>query len=421
MQRENIDVKWWFERPSRNGNPDQTYAPIDPLLLVHDPPIAQAKGRPTDIQRNLRQEKEKEKSTQQDPSRFELVDRALEKSSQHLSKSLATTASSPHVSQAKQTISPKPPPKFRRPDAYLSGSSHRLSILGSGGNCAHATRRQKTAREEEGLLEKRIKEIEAELRSLGASRKDIREIHGAGVREFFNKARRWRAENIENDLLQRIDDEDVELNETISAERMTRSNGMDQIWERYDEAFLAEPRNRIHRLDKARFEAWAKETGYTYTPIQIPPSQLLLDKMYQERREAKELFYVSKEDEKQYVQDTALLRRVTLREQGRVPPEDITEEEQSSNESDPEPDLDDEEDETTHNISHPRIVPKTTVTRSLKPLLASTEPRSTHQRDSKDNLIIREHITCSGRVTSFKVPAGLHRDGTQIRNLRQQD
>lgn len=59
MQRENVDVKWWFQRPSRNENPDETYAPIDSLLLVHDPPIAQAKGRPTDIQRNLRQEKEK--------------------------------------------------------------------------------------------------------------------------------------------------------------------------------------------------------------------------------------------------------------------------------------------------------------------------------------------------------------------------
>lgn len=83
---------------------------------------------------------------------------------------------------------------------------------------------------------------------------------------------------------------------------------MDQIWERYDEAFLAEPRNRIYRPNKARFEAWAKKTGYTYTPIQIPPSQLLLDKMHKERREAKELYYVSKEDEKQYVKDTVLLR-----------------------------------------------------------------------------------------------------------------
>lgn len=37
--------------------------PIDPLFLVHDPPITQIKGRSIDSLRNLRQEKEKEVST----------------------------------------------------------------------------------------------------------------------------------------------------------------------------------------------------------------------------------------------------------------------------------------------------------------------------------------------------------------------
>lgn len=78
---------------------------------------------------------------------------------------------------------------------------------------------------------------------------------------------------------------------------MTKSNKMDKIWERYDLDFLAERQNRIHRLDKIEFKKWTKETGYTYTPITIPPSQFLLDNLYQERRAAKELFYISKEDE----------------------------------------------------------------------------------------------------------------------------
>lgn len=105
-----------------------------------------------------------------------------------------------------------------------------------------------------------------------------------------------------------------------------------------------------------------------------------------------------------------------MREQGRVPPEDITEEEESSNQSDPEPDLNNED--TTNNISHPIVVSQTKVARSQKPLPVSSKPKSTHQKDIQEDLIVREHITRSGRVTSLKVLAGLHRDGTQIRNFR---
>lgn len=104
--------------------------------------------------------------------------------------------------------------------------------------------------------------------------------------------------------------------------------------------------SRIHHLDKVRFEKWAEETGYTYTLIQIPPSQSLLDNLYRERRAVKELFYFSKD---QYLNDVALLRRVKMCEQGRVPPEDITEEEgTSSSESDPEPDLNEDGDLYLH-------------------------------------------------------------------------
>lgn len=73
---------------------------------------------------------------------------------------------------------------------------------------------------------------------------------------------------------------------------MKTSNGMDKIWERCDQDFLTEPRNRIRRLDKAQFQKLAEETGYTYISIQIPPSQSLLDSLHQQRRAAKELFYM---------------------------------------------------------------------------------------------------------------------------------
>lgn len=53
---------------------------------------------------------------------------------------------------------------------------------------------------------------------------------------------------------------------------------------------------------------------------------------------------MGRKNEKQYIQDTILLCRITFCEQEKVPPEDITEEKQFSNKSDSlEPDLDDED------------------------------------------------------------------------------
>ncbi len=194
----------------------------------------------------------------------------------------------------------------------------------------------------------------------------------------------------------KIEEEDVRLNEDLCARRMETSHGMDKIWERYDEEFLAELRNCIHRLDKAQFEKWAKETGYTYTPIQIPPSQRLLDNLYQERRASNELYYVSKDDENQYINDVVLLRRVTILEQGRVPREDITEEEEtSSSESDPKPELNENEN------SHP------------VPISKKIEVKTTNRKQGD---------CYSGAYNPFcvKVPVGLQRDETQIRKVRDQ-
>ena len=41
LQRTQIDIKWWFERPLKNQSlvETETEKAIDFLLLVHDPPM----------------------------------------------------------------------------------------------------------------------------------------------------------------------------------------------------------------------------------------------------------------------------------------------------------------------------------------------------------------------------------------------
>lgn len=51
-------------------------------------------------------------------------------------------------------------------------------------------RRVEIGKIEERLLEHRIKEIETEMRHLGATRKEVQESHNEGVQAFFRKARR---------------------------------------------------------------------------------------------------------------------------------------------------------------------------------------------------------------------------------------
>lgn len=98
-----VDPKWWFEQRERNESLTRTEEVISPLLLFHDPPMAQAKGRSTDGQRNL-------------PSRFELVDRALEKKKPKPVQSL-TTRSSKHLSASRSANPPSrnSRPQFRNP------------------------------------------------------------------------------------------------------------------------------------------------------------------------------------------------------------------------------------------------------------------------------------------------------------------
>lgn len=175
LQREEVDYKWWFEQPPPYYAPNQIVDATDPLLLVHDPPIAQTRGRPTHVQWNLRREKEKERSTRRDPSQFELVDKALEK--KRLEKE-----------NLQFSVSQKSCPKFQNPNTYTSAPKTSLRLEKKVDEDARAIRRLQIEKKEGLLLEKRIKEVEAELRNSGACRKDILEIHKEGVQHFFRKA-----------------------------------------------------------------------------------------------------------------------------------------------------------------------------------------------------------------------------------------
>ena len=85
LQRDDIHVKWWFQRPPEQAHRHDTPPPnvIDPLLLVHEPEIvARPRGRPTIAMRNERlqterAQREANNSTQREPSGFERIEEAL--------------------------------------------------------------------------------------------------------------------------------------------------------------------------------------------------------------------------------------------------------------------------------------------------------------------------------------------------------
>ena len=98
------------------------------------------------------------------------------------------------------------------------------------------------------------------------------------------------------------------------------------------------------------------------------------------------------------MKDTALLHRVKMQKQGQIPLENLTKEEEiSSSKSDPELGLNDNED-----FSHSEE------RKHLKLLKKRAE-------NPKADTIVHEYITCSGRITSFRLSYGLQRDETQIR------
>lgn len=83
-----------------------------------------------------------------------------------------------------------------------------------------------------------------------------------------------------------------------------------------------------------------------------------------------------------------MLCHVTMREQGRVPHEDITEEEEEKSSSESNPELDLNED------PYPHQIPK--------------KSRTTEDAE----IILYEYTTCLSQITSIKLPVGSQRDGT---------
>lgn len=68
---------------------------------------------------------------------------------------------------------------------YLSAPKRNPPTQSKAENHAGATRRLQIEKIEDRLLEQRIKDVETELRSSGASRKNVRKTHSEGVRLFF--------------------------------------------------------------------------------------------------------------------------------------------------------------------------------------------------------------------------------------------
>lgn len=111
---------------------------------------------------------------------------------------------------------------------YLLAPKCSLPIKNKAEKQARAVRKLQIEKKKEHLLEKRVKNVEAELISFRASQKDVHKTYSEDVQIFFQKACWWRVERIENNLLQQIE-EDIKLNEELYTQQMTKSNGMDRI------------------------------------------------------------------------------------------------------------------------------------------------------------------------------------------------
>ena len=76
------------------------------------------------------------------------------------------------------------------------------------------------------------------MRNPRAMQKKIQELYNEGIQAFFRKVCCRHSKKFEEDLLQKIVDEDIELNKELCGERIRISNGMDKILKRYDQDFL---------------------------------------------------------------------------------------------------------------------------------------------------------------------------------------
>jgi hypothetical protein len=85
LKLKDVHPHWRFTKLARlvtaNNEPEVASEPIDPVLLVQNPPIARARGRPagsTAAVARTRREQQLEDSTQREPSQFERVEAHLQ-------------------------------------------------------------------------------------------------------------------------------------------------------------------------------------------------------------------------------------------------------------------------------------------------------------------------------------------------------
>lgn len=79
--------------------------------------------------------------------------------------------------------------KFRNPTVYVSITKRNLPIERKDKKQDYTKQRREIEKKKKRLLEKKIKNIKVELRSLGISRKKVYKTYIEGVETFFRKAR----------------------------------------------------------------------------------------------------------------------------------------------------------------------------------------------------------------------------------------
>lgn len=91
--------------------------------------------------------------------------------------------------------------KFCKPYVYILNLLSKHSTLSSSENDAQTKRRKQLQKQKKEFLKKIIKEIEAEMKKLRTSCKNILKIYNADSQNIFYKACYWSLNKIENDLL----------------------------------------------------------------------------------------------------------------------------------------------------------------------------------------------------------------------------
>lgn len=89
--------------------------------------------------------------------------------------------------ESKVTVLRKSYLRFWKPDIDFSVPKYNLPIENKSKKWDRARQKVEIEKKEECLLKKRIKDIEAKLKNLRASQKEVYRIYSEGVQAFFQK------------------------------------------------------------------------------------------------------------------------------------------------------------------------------------------------------------------------------------------